>query len=213
MTGKRESKTNIIREKLEQPMVLAQYRYAVGMLIARLQYIHADMEEQFGRPIVRNVFGRIKTAESIVKKLEKKELEITFDNAVHHLNDIAGVRVVCYFCDDIYRLVHAIREQQDITIIKEKDYVKRPKKSGYQSIHLIVEVPITYNDLTCRVRVEIQLRSFAMDYWAELDNQMCYKKSAGAVENIEREIRNYSALMAEIDGKMLELRRKIEALV
>lgn len=193
-------------------MILAQYQYAVRTLTARLQYINADMEEQFGRPIVRNIFGRIKTAESIAKKLEKKELAITLDNAVRHLNDIAGVRVVCYFCDDIYRLVYAIREQQDITIIKEKDYVKKPKKSGYQSIHLIVEVPITYNNLTSQVRAEIQLRSFAMDYWAELDNQMCYKKSAGQIENIEREIRNYSDLMAEIDGKMLELRRKIEAL-
>lgn len=214
MTNKKEIRTNnrkeLFREKMEQPMVKAKYQYGIESVVAKLQYIHADMAEQLGRPVVRNIFSRIKTVESICKKLEKKELEITFENAVNNLNDIAGVRVVCYFCDDIYRIEKAVKEQKDIKIIKEKDYVKKPKKSGYQSLHLIVDAPIVYNSVTEMVRVEIQLRSFAMDYWAELDNQMCYKKSAGELDNIEREIRNYSDVMAEMDNKMLELRRKIE---
>lgn len=214
MTNKKEIRINnrkeLFREKMEQPMVKAKYQYGIESVVAKLQYIHADMAEQLGRPVVRNIFSRIKTVESICKKLEKKELEITFENAVNNLNDIAGVRVVCYFCDDIYRIEKAVREQKDIKIIKEKDYVKKPKKSGYQSLHLIVDAPIVYNSVTEMVRVEIQLRSFAMDYWAELDNQMCYKKSAGELDNIEREIRNYSDVMAEMDNKMLELRRKIE---
>lgn len=221
MTGKKEIKTgnkdytdrvNIIRDKIEQPMIQAKYQYGIEAVIAKLQYIHADLTEHLGRPVVRNIFSRIKSVESICKKLEKKELDITFENAVSCLNDIAGVRVVCFFCDDIYRIEKALREQKDIKIIKEKDYVKKPKKSGYQSVHLITDVPIVINSSTEMVRVEIQLRSFAMDYWAELDNQMCYKKSAGELENIEREIRNYSDVMAEMDNKMLELRKKIESL-
>lgn len=214
MTNKKENRAinrkELFREKMEQPMVKAKYQYGIESVVAKLQYIHADLAEQLGRPVVRNIFSRIKTVESICKKLEKKELDVTFENAVNNLNDIAGVRVVCYFCDDIYRIEKAVREQRDIKIIKEKDYVKKPKKSGYQSLHLIVDAPVVYNSVTEMVRVEIQLRSFAMDYWAELDNQMCYKKSAGELDNIEREIRNYSDLMAEMDNKMLELRRKIE---
>ena len=153
----------------------------------------------------------MKSAESICKKLEKKKLEVSFLAAAEKLNDIAGVRAVCFFCDDIYCVAEALRKQPDIRVIKEKDYVKRPKKSGYQSLHLIVEVDLSYNNDTEKIRVEIQLRSFAMDYWAQLDNQMCYKKSAGEIEAIEREIRNYSAVMAEMDNRMLELRKRIEA--
>lgn len=215
MTNKKEIRTNgkyeILKDKIEHPMVKARYQYGIESVVAKLQYIHADLAEQLGRPVVRNIFSRIKSVESICKKLEKKELDVTYENAVSNLNDIAGVRVVCYFCDDIYRIAKAIREQKDIKVVKEKDYVKKPKKSGYQSIHLIVDAPVIYNTSTEMVRVEIQLRSFAMDYWAELDNQMCYKKSAGELENIEREIRNYSDVMAEMDNKMLELRKKIES--
>ncbi|MDY5985812.1 MAG: GTP pyrophosphokinase, partial [Lachnoclostridium sp.] len=93
---------------------------------------------------------------------------------------------------------------------KEKDYVSRPKKSGYQSIHLIVEVPVSYYEKVENIRAEIQIRSFAMDYWAELDYQMCYKKSAGEVETIRKEISSYSDVMAEMDRKMIELRKRIE---
>lgn len=218
MTGKRYWKSETYEEekaiikKLEQPTVQARYQYGIQAVMAKLHYINADLTQQLNRSVVRNILYRIKSAESICKKLEKKETEISFESAVNNLNDIAGVRVVCYFCDDIYRVVNAIKKQRDIKVIKEKDYVKKPKKSGYQSIHLIVDVPIIYNSVTEEIRVELQIRSFAMDYWAELDNQMCYKKSAGEIENIEREIRNYSDVMAEMDSKMLELRRKIEGM-
>mgnify|MGYP000636414235 CR=1 FL=1 len=104
----------------------------------------------------------------------------------------------------------AIKKQKDFHIIKEKDYVKNPKKSGYQSIHLIVGVPVTYLEKTKEIRVEIQIRSFAMDYWAELDNQMCYKKNAGQIENVERATKDYSDVIAKVDNQMLELRRQIE---
>ena len=203
-----------VREKLEQPIVSSKYQYAMDTVTNRLKLIGADLTEQYRRPIIQNISGRIKSAESICKKLEKKKLEVSFNIAAEKLNDIAGVRAVCFFCDDIYCVAEALRKQPDIRVIKEKDYVKRPKKSGYQSLHLIVEVDLSYNSYnngTEKIRVEIQLRSFAMDYWAQLDNQMCYKKSAGEIEAIEREIRNYSAVMAEMDNRMLELRKRIEA--
>lgn len=206
------NKEEELRSKMQDPMVYLRYSYVVDVILAKLRLINADLSGKCGHIPVRSMSSRIKAADSIEKKLLRKKREVTFENAVRTLNDIAGVRVVCYFCDDIYNIADALRSQKDIRVLKEKDYIKYPKKSGYQSMHLIVEVPFTYLDQTEPVKVEVQIRSFAMDYWAELDNQMCYKKSAGQIEHVERETRNYSNLIADVDNQMLGLRRKIEKL-
>lgn len=199
-----------LREQMANPMVQQGYAYAIDVIKAKLRLIDAELSAQNHRQMIRTLTSRIKSADSIVKKLVKKERETTLVTAVETLNDIAGIRVVCFFCDDIYRIAEAVKKQGDIRLIKEKDYVKNPKKSGYQSIHFIVGVPVTYNDEKKEVRVEIQIRSFAMDYWAELDAQMCYKKDAGQILNVERETRDYSDVIAKVDNKMLELRKQIE---
>ena len=198
-----------LREKLESPMIRLSYQYAIDVVLAKLRLINADLTEQNERQVIRSLSSRIKEVDSICKKLIKKDCDATFEAAVSTLNDIAGVRAVCYFCDDIYRVADAVRMQKDIHLLKEKDYVKSPKKSGYQSIHLIAGVPLTYGYTMREIPVEIQIRSFAMDFWAELDNQMCYKKSAGEIENVEKESRNYSDVIAKVDNKMLELRKRI----
>ncbi len=199
-----------LREKFENEVVRQRYLSAMELVLARLSLINADLTEKNKRPIVRALSSRLKTTDSMIKKLIRKEREVSFASAVKSLNDIAGVRVVCYFCDDVEQIADALRKQEDITIVKEKNYIKKPKKSGYQSLHLIVEIPLVYLNHKDTVRVEIQIRSFAMDYWAELDTQMCYKKSAGRIEQVEREIRNYSAVIAKVDNQMLELRKRIE---
>lgn len=199
-----------LKEQIEAPMVRLKYAFAMDVMQAKLRMMNADLTEQKSRQVIRNMSARIKTTDSIIKKLIRKGRKVCFKEAVRELNDIAGIRVVCYFCDDIYEVAEKIREQRDLRVIKEKDYVKNPKKSGYQSVHLIVGVPVTYLDKTEEVRVEIQIRSFAMDYWAELDTQMCYKKDAGQIENVEREIKAYSDVIAGVDNQMLELRRRIE---
>ena len=129
-----------LKEQIEAPMVRISYTYAMDVVQAKLKMINADLTEQFGRQVIRT--GRIKQTDSIVKKLMRKGREVTFQAAVDTLNDIAGIRVVCFFCDDIYRVADYIKKQKDIKLLKEKDYVKNPKKSGYQSIHLIVGVPV-----------------------------------------------------------------------
>lgn len=199
-----------LKEQIEAPMVRLRYACAMDVMQAKLRMMNADLTEQKSRQVIRNMSARIKTTDSIIKKLIRKGRKVNFKEAVGELNDIAGIRVVCYFCDDIYEVAEKIREQKDLRVIKEKDYVKNPKKSGYQSVHLIVGVPVTYLKETEEVRVEIQIRSFAMDYWAELDTQMCYKKDAGQIENVEREIKAYSDVIAGVDNQMLELRRRIE---
>lgn len=203
---------DLLREQIETPMVQLRYAYVIDVIQARLRLINADLTERNRRQVIRSMAARIKSADSIRKKLLRKGRQATFEEAERNLNDIAGIRVVCFFCDDIYLVAEALKKQQDIRVLKEKDYVKLPKKSGYQSIHLILEVPVTYIDQTKEMRVEVQIRSFAMDYWAELDTQMCYKKSAGQIENVERETRNYSDVIAKVDNKMLELRRRIETM-
>ena len=201
---------NKLTEKIEAPMVQATYQYVIDVMLARLHMIDADLTEKNNRPLVRNFSSRIKKPDSIIKKLERKGREVTFKSATETLNDIAGVRVVCFFSDDILQIADAVKKQKDFKIIKEKDYIKRPKKSGYQSLHLIVEVPVTYLDSSKGVRVEIQIRSVAMDYWAELDAQMCYKKEAGQLEAVEKATKQYSEVIAGVDQKMLELRKKIQ---
>lgn len=210
---KQEPKAQDIRnlkEKIEAPMRQLTYQYAIDVVLAKLRLIDAQLSGKSNRPLVRTFSSRIKTTDSIVKKLIRKGREVTFQTAVDTLNDIAGVRVVCYFFDDIYRIAEQVRRQKDIKILKEKDYAKKPKKSGYQSLHLIVEVPVVYGDKTQNVRVEIQIRSVAMDYWAELDTQMCYKKDAGQLEAVEKATREYADVIAGVDKKMLELRKKIQ---
>ena len=139
--------------------------------------INADLTEQFDRQVIRSMTGRIKQTDSIAKKADAKRKR----------SNISGCgRYFKRYCRDPRRLIFFVmiftvwqimsKKQKDITLLKEKDYVKNPKKSGYQSIHLIVGIPVTYLEKTKEIRVEIQIRSFAMDYWAELDNQMCYKK-------------------------------------
>lgn len=199
----------VLKEKIEAPMQQLTYQYAIDVILAKLRLIDAQLSGKSNRPLVRSFSSRIKTTDSIVKKLIRKGREVSFQTATQTLNDIAGVRVVCYFFDDIYRIAEQVRRQKDIKIIKEKDYAKRPKKSGYQSLHLIVEVPVVYGDKTQNVRVEIQIRSVAMDYWAELDTQMCYKKDAGQLEAVEKATREYADVIAGVDKKMLELRKKI----
>ena len=199
-----------LKEQIENPMVRLRYACAIDIMQAKLQMINADLTEKKSRQVIRSMSARIKSADSIIKKLIRKGRKVNFSEAARTLNDIAGIRVVCYFCDDIYEVAEFIRKQKDFRVIKEKDYVKNPKKSGYQSVHLIMGVPVTYLDKTEEIRVEIQIRSFAMDYWAELDTQMCYKKDAGQIENVEREIKAYSDVIAGVDNQMLELRRRIE---
>lgn len=199
-----------LKEKIEAPMRQLTYQYAIDVVLAKLRLIDAQLSGKSNRPLVRTFSSRIKTTDSIVKKLIRKGREVSYQTAVDTLNDIAGVRVVCYFFDDIYRIAEQVRRQKDIKILKEKDYAKKPKKSGYQSLHLIVEVPVVYGDKTQNVRVEIQIRSVAMDYWAELDTQMCYKKDAGQLEAVEKATREYADVIAGVDKKMLELRKKIQ---
>ena len=158
---------------------------------------------------IEYVKSRIKSPESIVKKLKRHGHESTIENMVNHVNDIAGIRIVCSFTSDIYRLAEMIGRQNDLTVVSIKDYIKNPKDSGYKSYHMLVTVPIFLTDGVVDTRVEIQIRTIAMDFWASLEHKIYYKFEGNAPEYISRDLRECAGIVSMLDAKMLSLNEAI----
>ena len=152
---------------------------------------------------------RIKTPESIVKKLKKHGYEVSVENMVNYINDIAGIRIVCSFTSDIYRLAEMIGKQNDLTVVSIKDYIKHPKASGYKSFHMHVTIPIFLSDRVVDTKVEIQIRTIAMDFWASLEHKIYYKFEGHAPEYISRDLRACAEIVSDLDAKMLQLNEAI----
>ncbi len=154
---------------------------------------------------IEYIKSRIKKPESIVKKLRRNGYESTIDNMVSHVKDIAGIRIVCSFTSDIYRLAEMIGKQNDLTVISVKDYIRHPKDSGYKSFHMIVTVPIFLSDRVVNTKVEIQIRTIAMDFWASLEHKIYYKFEGNAPDYISEDLRECAEIVADLDAKMLQL--------
>lgn len=158
---------------------------------------------------IEYVKSRIKSPESIVKKLKRHGYESTIDNMVKHINDIAGIRVVCSFTSDIYRLAEMIGRQNDLTVVSIKDYIKNPKESGYKSYHMLVTVPIFLSNGVVDTKVEIQIRTIAMDFWASLEHKIYYKFEGNAPAYISQDLRECAEIVSMLDAKMLSLNEAI----
>ena len=158
---------------------------------------------------IEYIKSRIKTPESIVKKLKRDGYESTIENMRNYINDIAGIRIVCSFTSDIYRLAEMIGKQNDLTVICVKDYIKNPKVSGYKSFHMHVTVPIFLSDRVVETKVEIQIRTIAMDFWASLEHKIYYKFEGHAPEYISRDLRACAEIVSNLDAKMLQLNEAI----
>ena len=148
---------------------------------------------------------------SIKEKLERKNLPMTLKSIEKNLNDVAGIRVICGFTEDVYTLAEALLSQDDITLIQKKDYIQNPKKNGYRSLHLIVGVPIFLENEKRIMKVEIQLRTIAMDCWASLEHQLRYKKNNEFTKEMERELYECAKLSAELDARMDSLRKEADS--
>lgn len=159
---------------------------------------------------IEHMTSRIKSPESIAKKLRRSGREINVENIVRYINDVAGIRVICSFTSDIYRIAKMISEQSDVTVLKIKDYIKNPKSNGYKSYHMIVSVPVFLADTMVNTKVEIQIRTIAMDFWASLEHKMYYKFEGNAPENIRRELKECADLVAFLDQKMLAINEEIK---
>ena len=159
---------------------------------------------------IEYVKTRIKTPESIAKKLKKYGYEATQANVMEYVNDVAGVRIVCSFTSDIYRMAEMISNQNDITVLKVKDYIANPKESGYKSYHMIVSVPIFLSDRVVDTKVEIQIRTIAMDFWASLEHKIYYKFEGDAPDYISHDLKECAQMVADLDEKMLQLNIAIQ---
>lgn len=201
-----------LKEKLNDKEFIAKSQCVIRLLMTRLEIINVELSMRLKRDVIQMKTGRLKSYKSTCKKLNKKGLEKSFSAAVENIHDLIGVRGVCSYVDDIYLVQKMLEEQQDINILKIKDYIKHPKDSGYQSLHMILEIPLVFQGETQWIKTELQLRTAAMDYWANLDHQLRYKKEDHRRHDvsIDQELKKCSEIVEYLDQTMLEIRKKIE---
>ena len=186
------------------------YNSALKQISTKLEILNDEFQHVHRYNPIEHIKWRIKTPESIVKKLKKHGYESTIDNMVNHVNDIAGIRVICSFASDIYQIAEMISNQSDIRVISVKDYIVNPKASGYKSYHMLVTVPVYLSDRIADTKVEIQIRTVAMDFWASLEHKLKYKKSIDNTEEIERQLKACADSIEALDYQMQEIRDKID---
>ena len=185
------------------------YKAALKMITTKMEILNDEFQHVHRYNPIEHIKARIKTPESIVKKLKRDGHESTIDNMIKYINDIAGIRVICSFTSDIYRIADMISEQRDIRVIAVKDYITFPKSSGYKSYHMIVTVPVYLSDRTVDTKVEIQIRTVAMDFWASLEHKIHYKFEGDVPENIKNELVECAKMVADLDVRMLKLNEEI----
>ncbi len=181
------------------------YRSALKEVGTKVEILNDEFQQVHQYNPIEYIKSRVKSPESIVKKLRRRGYESTIGNMITYVNDIAGIRIVCSFTSDIYRLAEMIGKQNDLKVISIKDYIKHPKESGYKSYHMLVTVPIFLTDRVIDTKVEIQIRTMAMDFWASLEHKIYYKFEGNAPEYISRDLRECSSIVSMLDAKMLQL--------
>ena len=186
------------------------YKCAILEIETKFNVLSEETALKFDRQPISSIQSRLKSLSGIMKKLRKKGLAMSPENIEANIHDIAGVRVICSFQDDVYALAQALERQDDIEILKVKDYIKNPKENGYRSLHMIVTVPVFFEKETRHVKVEVQLRTIAMDSWASLEHQLRYKKKANFTQEMSDELKACADLSAELDKKMNALKEQVD---
>ena len=189
--------------------VMLIYNSALKEVGTKLEILNDEFQHVHRYNPIEYIKSRIKSPESIVKKLKRYGCESTISNMTEYVNDIAGIRIVCSFISDIYRMAEMIGRQNDLTVVSVKDYIKHPKKSGYKSYHMLVTIPIFLSDRVIDTKVEIQIRTIAMDFWASLEHKIYYKFEGNAPDYISRELRECSGIISMLDAKMLSLNEAV----
>ena len=188
------------------------YNSALKQISTKLEILNDEFQHVHRYNPIEHIKSRIKTPESIVKKLKKHGYESTIGNMVRYVNDIAGIRVICSFTSDIYQIAEMISNQSDINVISVKDYIVNPKQSGYKSYHMLVTVPVYLSDRIEQTKVEIQIRTVAMDFWASLEHKIHYKFEGNAPDSIRDQLVECSGIVSDLDARMLNLNKEIQQL-
>lgn len=192
-------------------LLMSYYECAIMEIETKFRVLNHELSLEYDNNPIESIKTRVKSYDSILKKIRRKNIPLNLQAIEENLKDIAGVRVICSFPDDIYKLAESFLKQDDITLIERKDYIKNPKPSGYRSLHLIVQVPIFLQNEKKMVNVEVQFRTIAMDFWASLDHKMCYKKelSDEEVEILQEELYDCAKQSAALDERMQRIRDRI----
>jgi len=188
------------------------YHSALKQINTKIEILNDEFQQVHRYNPIEHIKSRIKTSESIVKKLKRHGYESTIENMVKYINDIAGIRVICSFSADIYQIADMISNQSDIKVIAVKDYIMNPKASGYRSYHMVVTVPVYLSDRIIDAKVEIQIRTVAMDFWASLEHKIQYKFEGNAPAHINSELLECAHMVSELDTRMLSLNDEIQAI-
>ena len=191
--------------------LMAYYRCAMMEVETKFNVLNEEFSLRYDRNPINGIKSRLKRLDSIQEKLHRKQLPFDMQTIETHIHDVAGVRVVCAFVEDVYLLAEALLKQDDVMLIEKKDYIANPKPNGYRSLHLIVTVPIFLEHEKRVMQVEIQLRTIAMDFWASLEHQLRYKKDFMFTEEMAQELRDCAQLSAQVDLRMDSLRERLAA--
>lgn len=191
---------------------MMRYTCAIREVKTKLEVLNDELSVKNQRNPIEMIKSRVKKPKSIVEKLQRRGFEISLESMEKNLDDVAGIRIICSFLDDIYEVADMLIRQDDVKVIAVKDYIQNPKPNGYRSYHMIIEIPVFFSDSKKPIRVEVQIRTIAMDFWASLDHQLKYKKSfIDDNGEISEELKQCVEVIAGTDVKMLEIRKKIEA--
>lgn len=192
--------------------IMMIYESAIKQLETKLEILNKEYKVTGRRNPIETIKSRIKSPDSIAKKLEKKGLSVNFKTMTENLQDIAGVRVICPYISDIYNVKDILLKQPDIKLVEQKDYIENPKPSGYRSLHLVVEIPVYLSQTEHKVKVEIQLRTIAMDFWASLEHELKYKNEQKIPDSVRRELFRVAETIAVTDREMEEIAIELQAL-
>jgi len=190
--------------------LIFMYRSALKYIETKVQILNDEFQSIHQYNPIEHVKSRLKTPESIVSKMKRDGREATLENMVRYMNDIAGIRIVCAFTPDIYLIAEMIAKQDDIEVLSYKDFMKNPKESGYTSYHMILSVPVYLSNKAVRVKVEMQIRTIAQDFWASLEHKMYYKFEGSAPADIRKRLRDCAEMVTELDAEMLALNTAIQ---
>ena len=191
-------------------LLMSYYQCAIMEVETKFKVLNQEYSLEYDRNPIEDIKSRVKSMESLIKKIRKKDIPLTLSSIEENIHDIAGVRVICSFPDDIYTLADYLEKQDDIKLIKKKDYISHPKPNGYRSLHLILEVPIFLTNEKKMMRVEVQFRTIAMDFWASLEHKLKYKKDIDNAQVISQDLCFCAELISQLDGRMQQIRERLE---
>lgn len=204
--------TYFVNQAFEFQELMMMYSCAIREMRTKLEVLNDELSVHHQRNPIEFITSRVKKPLSIVEKLHRYGVPVSVESVEKNLNDVAGVRVICSFIDDIYTVADMLLRQDDITLIKKKDYIEHPKDNGYRSLHLIIEIPVFFSNQKKNMRVEVQSRTIAMDFWASVDHQLKYKQNIEDVENTDElsaELKECADIIAQTDARMQAIKNKI----